>query len=131
MKEHVIQTIESSLSVLAPQSKIKMEDSKWKINLDNVEIQIAIDEISPELSLSIYFVVLQLPQNNRAACIEELMNANFHIRSKYALFNGFILQLVDIPQANSISSGHLAEMLGMYTNHVNLLRNDLYVKYYN
>lgn len=130
-KQDLAQIVESSLSTTPLISSNKMDDFKWKVNLDHVEIQIAIEDRSGQLSISLYLVVLQLPTQNRAECIAELMNANFHIQSKYALFSDFILQIVDIHQTHFISTENFVEILNTYAHHVVLLRNDLYLKYYN
>lgn len=130
-KEDLARLVDLSLSNSNLISNDKIDEFKWKVNLNNVEIQIAIEHTSDQPSLSLYLVVMQLPAQNRAACIEELMSANFHIQSKYALFSEFILQVIDIQQTNSMSVESFVEVLNTYAHHVVLLRNDLYLKYYN
>lgn len=60
-----------------------------------------------------YFVVLQLPEKNKAECLQELMQAHFHSKSKYALFDAYF-----------------SELMNIYVQHVALLRNDLYHRYF-
>lgn len=108
------------------------EPNKWKVMINDVDIQIAIDDPlqSGSPSLSLYFVIIQLPENKRAECIEELMRANFQAMSKYALYEDMILQLVDFLQTDMLNAENLKITLEMYANHVLSLRQSIYQRYF-
>lgn len=125
--------IDSALAKMTLPVNQKTADFNWKIMFNEVEVQIAAaDPLGNDRPvLSLYLVILRLPENNRSACVEELMRANFQTAfSKYALFDEFILQLVDIQQPEMLDEESFMTTLSLYTQHAGRLRQDLYVKYY-
>lgn len=125
-------TIELAIEQLQPTSVQQLKPQRWKIVYQEVEVQIAIDDsINPEFpSLILYFILFELPQENRGACLEELMQAHFYGASKYALFQDFLIRIMDFPHTDGLTIETMKQTIQLYTQEITTLRVDLYQRYF-
>lgn len=125
-------TVELAIEQLKPTSVQQLKPQRWKIVYQEVEIQIAIDDtINPEYpSLTLYLILFELPQENRGACLEELMQAHFYGLSKYALFQDFLVRIMDFPYTDSLTIETMQKTICIYAEEIAKLRMDLYQRYF-
>lgn len=130
--EQLHTTIELAIEALKPTSSQQLRPGNWKIVYQEVEVQIVADNsVNPDFpSLILYFVLFELPKENRGACLEELMQAHFHGLSKYALFQDFLMQIMDFPHTDNLTVDHIKEAIELYTKHIAAMRIDLYQRHF-